>query len=525
MTLITFFFSATGLRIKTQNFKINKIANWRFTQITYSIIFFMWTLITFMFNNEYSKVKITKQFCYDESNEIFFFVKKNFFVSFSMNSFSFFFIFMTNAIIMVTLCTYLESKVDFSWKPMKFIYELKKQEWTNNLFCIIITSLTLILYVLFTTSNLIVFFIFFELSIVPLISLIIFFSKRSQKFRAKNYLVFFTLFSGIPFFIAVLWLWGTTNSLEIFTMSKNINFMIIHNKISTVQIIFAFMAFFIPFIVKGAIFPFHGWLPEAHVEASTEGSILLSGILLKVGFFGLVKFTNIFFFPVYFLLSNYMVPFFIITLIFPTSSLFIMNDSKKVIAYYSIIHMHMGIIGALCGNSLALEGSIYINFTHALTSAGLFASMGYLFDKMKTRYFSELAGLDLVIPRWSINIFVLLLSNAAIPGTIGFIPEIAVYAGVIVIFPYETFFLFFVTNLAAVRSFILFNQLSFSNSFQNNYSNKLFNKRNQSNIAVFTAKYMNCASFELLSVTWLSYFCFIFGLWGTKIINLIPKFF
>ena len=92
-----------------------------------------------------------------------------------------------------------------------------------------------------------------------------------------------------------------------------------------------------------------------------------------------------------------MVPFFIFTIFIPTASLFIVNDAKKVIAYYSIVHMHAGIIGALCGSSLALEGSIFINYTHAITSAGLFACIGYLFDKVKTRNFSELSGLDFTL--------------------------------------------------------------------------------------------------------------------------------
>jgi NADH-quinone oxidoreductase subunit M len=346
-------------------------------------------------------------------------------------------------------------------------------------------------------------------------------AKRTQKFRAKTYLIFFTVFGGIPFLFFILWIIQIGGSSNIFIIAKQINLKIFDQSLTLEIINCIFIGFLFPFIVKSAIFPFHGWLPEAHVEAHTEGSILLSGIILKLGFFGLVKFTSLFFISTIYFSSFKLFTIFVITITPPACALFSNTDIKKIIAYYSVVHMHISIIGIISINSLAIEAAIFINLSHAVTSAGLFASVGVVYEKLKSRNLTEITGLINKKPIWTIFFFILLLSNAGIPGTISFAPEISLIAGIVENFPMETIYLFVWAGIAGVRSFSLFNQICLGPNSINHakfpfHGNKFYFYSLYKNVEIGTK--------ENFTLKFFSIFIVFFGFQGGPfIIEILPK--
>lgn len=158
------------------------------------------------------------------------------------------------------------------------------------------------------------------------------------------------------------------------------------------------MAFFLPFGVKMAAFPLHGWLPEAHVEASTEGSMLLSGVLLKVGLYGVLRCCLELCGGATLALAPYLLTLALVGALITSLSAYRQLDLKKIIAYSSVVHMNLSLMGLFCMSSTAVSSTLYLNFGHAVVSAGLFAAVGVLQDRTRTRSLLELSGLDRSMP-------------------------------------------------------------------------------------------------------------------------------
>jgi len=172
--------------------------------------------------------------------------------------------------------------------------------------------------------------------------------------------------------------------------------------------------------------PFHVWLPEAHTEAPTVGSVLLAAILLKLGSYGMVKFL----FPLFFQITLFYTPF---ILLFCFLGMFYISltairqiDIKKIIAYSSIAHMSYVVAGALVCSPIAVLGSVYLMFGHGLVSAGLFFSIGFLYERFKTRNIKYFGGLVLLCPKLAFFFLILTLANTAFPGTSNFIGEVLI---------------------------------------------------------------------------------------------------
>ena len=222
-----------------------------------------------------------------------------------------------------------------------------------------------------------------------------FFGKRSLKYKAMYYLLYFTIFSAIPllFIIGIVYFnAGTVYYPDIKFYFINSGFDVSTNKLF-------FIGFFIPFAVKLALFPFHTWLPEAHVEASTEGSMLLSGIMLKLGFFGVVRFCLSFFPETTLEIAPLIIAATTVGAITTSFSMYKQLDIKKIIAYSSVVHMNIANVGFFCGSQTGIQGSLLFSFSHGVSSAGLFCCVGFLHDKLKTRNLMEVSGLCSYMPR------------------------------------------------------------------------------------------------------------------------------
>jgi NADH:ubiquinone oxidoreductase subunit 4 (subunit M) len=176
--------------------------------------------------------------------------------------------------------------------------------------------------------------------------------------------------------------------------------------------------------------PVHIWLPEAHVEAPTAGSVILAGILLKLGTYGMIRFmlplfpfANIFFTPLILSMA-------VLAIIYASLTTIRQIDLKKIIAYSSVAHMNFSILGLFINNNLGLDGALYLMLAHGIVSSGLFLCVGMLYDRYHTRNLLYYGGLSQVMPLFSIIFLIFILGNIGFPGTINFIGEFLILVGI-----------------------------------------------------------------------------------------------
>ena len=231
----------------------------------------------------------------------------------------------------------------------------------------------------------------------------------------------FTLVGSVLMLIAIIyiyWLSGTTDVEQLYNLgidSKYQNYL--------------WLAFFSSFAVKTPMWPVHTWLPDAHVEAPTAGSVLLAAVLLKMAGYGFIRFSvGLFpvastdFIPLIFTLS-------LIAIIYTSLVALMQDDMKKLIAYSSVAHMGFVTLGIFTFTHQGLEGSIFQMISHGLVSAALFLSVGVVYDRMKTREIKNFRGLVNIMPKYAIMFMIFTLGALGLPGTSGFIGELLILMG------------------------------------------------------------------------------------------------
>jgi proton-translocating NADH-quinone oxidoreductase chain M len=292
---------------------------------------------------------------------------------------------------------------------------MKKIKYRYKEFIFLMFLLQLQLYFVFSVADFFFFYIFFESVLIPMFLIIGVWGSRQRKTHA-TFMFFFYTFIGSLFMLFGLFIiyshLHTTNILTIMTYSFSEN----REKI-------LWILFFIAFCIKVPMFPFHIWLPEAHVEAPTIGSVLSAGVLLKLGTYGLVRFC-ILLFPY---ATYYYMPLIytlcILAIIYGSCTTIRQIDLKKIIAYASIAHMNYVILGILASTNYGLAGSIFLMISHGFVSAGLFFLVGFLYDRYKTRLLLYYGGLMYFMPKFSFYFILFTLANISFPGTSNFIGE------------------------------------------------------------------------------------------------------
>jgi proton-translocating NADH-quinone oxidoreductase chain M len=269
--------------------------------------------------------------------------------------------------------------------------------------------------------DVLLFYIFFEAILIPFFIYIGICGYRNRRIHAAYLFFFYTLFGSLIMLMAIMFIYlhcGTTDVQLLWT-----------SEFSFSRELFLWIAFFMSFGIKIPIFPFHIWLPEAHVEAPTEGSVILAGILLKLGTYGFLRFI----FPIFPDATFYFSP-----LVLCLSSLAVFYtslttlrqiDIKKIIAYSSVAHMNMAMLGLFLFDPIAVIGSFLMMIGHGIISGGLFFMVGILYDRYKTKLIQYYSGIVQCMPLFSTFFFLFLLGNISLPGTANFVSEFMIICG------------------------------------------------------------------------------------------------
>lgn len=297
--------------------------------------------------------------------------------------------------------------------------------WNTNLlkeYYISLSIISILLLLIFSCLDLLAFYVFFEAILIPMYLLIGLWGSRERKIRAVYLFFFYTLVGSLLMLVGILYIYskfGTFNLEYLFTCVLTFE-----------EQCWLWLAFFFSFASKVPLFPFHIWLPEAHVEAPTVGSVLLAGIMLKLGIYGFIRF-SLTLFPDGCLFFSPLVYWLCVTgIIYASLSAIRQTDLKRIVAYSSIAHMNLVVLGIFSFNIIGLEGSILQSISHGFVSGAMFLLVGMLYEKYHSRTLYYYGGLVHTMPIYSVLFFLFSIANIAIPGTSSFVGEFLLLVGI-----------------------------------------------------------------------------------------------
>lgn len=285
----------------------------------------------------------------------------------------------------------------------------------------------------FAALDLIVFYIFFELSLIPMYFLIGIWGG-SDRIRATVKFFIYTLVGSLIMLVALIYLGynaGAASGIHTFTA----DWRFISSPEYTIGLVeqtWLFLAFALAFCIKVPLFPFHTWLPYAHTEAPTAGSVVLAAIMLKLGTYGLVRVCMPVFPNAFMEFAPYLAILAVIGIIYGALVAMVQKDVKKLVAYSSVSHLGFVVLGIFAFNTIAIQGAIIQMINHGLSTGALFLIVGMIYDRAHTRMISDFGGIAKVMPVFAVMFMIATLASIGLPGLNGFVGEFLILNGTFV---------------------------------------------------------------------------------------------
>ncbi|MFN7095929.1 MAG: NADH-quinone oxidoreductase subunit M, partial [Burkholderiales bacterium] len=275
----------------------------------------------------------------------------------------------------------------------------------------------------FCALDLVLFYLFFEAMLIPMFLIIGIWGGDNRVYAAYKFFLY-TLAGSVCLLLAMVYIYLQAGTMDVPHLTRDLP------QLAFKVQCWLFAAFFVSFAVKVPMWPVHTWLPDAHVQAPTAGSVILAGILLKVGGYGFLRF-SLPFFPA---ASQYFAyPIFVlsaIAVIYASLIALVQRDIKKLIAYSSVAHMGFVTVGTFTFNIYGMEGAIFQMLSHGVVSAALFLCVGVLYDRMHTREIANFGGIAEKMPYFAAIMMLFTMAAVGLPGTSGFIGEFLTILGV-----------------------------------------------------------------------------------------------
>lgn len=303
-----------------------------------------------------------------------------------------------------------------SWKGIE-----QEQKVYYGLFLVLEGFVNLV----FRATDLLTFYLFFEAVLIPMFYIIGMWGSRERKVRAAYFFFRYTLVGSVFMLLARLLMYSVSGTRDIQSLS-----MTVSDTFGFTWLMWMWVAFFASFAVKVPMLPVHIWLPEAHVEAPTAGSVILAGILLKLGTYGMMRrllglfpLASVYFIPHVFMLS-------LRAIIYTSRTAIRQSDMKRIIAYASVAHMNTTLVGLFSLTQQGVDGALLQMLSHGLVSGALFMCVGVLYDQHHTRMVSYYGGVAQMMPVFTMLFLFFTMANIALPGTSSFVGEFMIFMGV-----------------------------------------------------------------------------------------------